>query len=254
MKAVLGLVAILAISGFQATQAADEEDFNSALLSVTGVRIDYAEKIEIDGNAPSTLSELGLEEEYLESDLVEHVDIEPISDAIMIGLSPEFGINEWVAFIPAISNYQLTGWTCQTTVPDLIGASSGCITNIPFDNLTQVLDENLFSNTVLQVNVIKSNAAESLATTGVFPQSMAELGVTEDWLSTANVSNVVVMPYFNTVLFALDDIYGTNQWISLRPRISRGYIYTWTCKTTLPSTIATVSGCSTSVAVDNLIW
>ena len=256
MRTIFGLLTIFALGSLQPAFALDESDFASAMLSVTPLRTAYAESVSnrYSGDSPSSLAELGEDETYYQSSLVEHVDIDPVSGAIMIGLSPDFGQNEWVAWIPIISNYYVQQWVCQSTVSKDIAGTLGCASELSYDAITQVIGPDLFVNTIIQTTWIRLGATESYQINGSFPRSMDELGVTDDWLEAANVSNVIVMPYFNTILFALQDIYGANQWLALRAKVVGGAIDSFTCKTTLPSSLATDPNCTTSVAIEDIIW
>ena len=254
MKSLSTLLAIFALSGLQTSQAADEADFSSAILSTSSIRTVYTEMVQSQGVPPSTLGELGLDESYFRSPLINHIDIEPVSGAIMIGLSPEFGQNEWISLIPSSNNIGLIEWACQTTVPAQLAGDTGCRANLPYEHLTQALDTRLFLKTLVSTNHIKVNAAESYMTTGRFPTSMAELGIDQQWLDSANIDHVIVEPNSNTILLGLSDIYGTNEWLAIKPRIRfNGYISYWKYKTTLPRSIANVNGVRPEVEIENLI-
>ncbi len=253
MKFLSTLFTIFTLSALQVTQAVDRNDFDSVGIQTGVIKVSYANYLASRGVAPSNLEEFELPESYYQTELVKHIDIDLISGAIMIGLAPEFGQNEWIALTPNITNLRIENWVCKTTVSDKVASHSACETNTSYENLTQILDKKLLLTTLVQSNLIKLNAADYVATTGRFPQSMEGLGVSQDWLNSAKVSNVIVMPYFNTVLFALNDIYGVNQWLALRPKISNYTVESWTCKTTLPSSIANIEGCQSSLTVQKLI-
>jgi len=252
MKTLSKIIGLLTLGAMSVSHAVDERDFSSAVAGANLLKIYYADYIAGYGFHPESLKGLGLQESYLETELVEHVDIDPVSGSIMIGLSPYFGQNEWIALNPTVVNYQFQSWDCQTTVSADLALASDCRGDVPFEYLTETLNADLFSDTLAEINSIKLNAEESYSINSVFPRSMEELGITPSWLDLAKVSNVVVMPYFNTLFFALEGVYGNNQWVSIRPRIRYGNVYSWSCKTTLPSNLVSALGCSPSVSNQDL--
>jgi len=254
MKSLSTLLTFFAIGGLQSSHATDQADFLTAISTTTSIRTAYNEMVQYQGLPPSTLDQLGIDESYYRSSLIHHIDIEPVSGAIMIGLSPAFGQNEWISLLPKYNTAGINEWICQTTASELLASNTGCRANLTYENLTTVLDTDLFLNTLVNTSAIKLNASEAYMEYGDLPTSMIELGVNQQWLSSANVDHLLVEPNSNTILLGLASMYGQNQWIAMTPIIhSYGYISSWQTKTTLPASIANAPGVTAGVAIESLL-
>lgn len=254
MKNLITLLAVYALSGFQSGNAVDAEDFDQALLTLSALKINYNEYLESSGIAPQSLSELGIDEHYFKSDLVEHVDIDPQSGAIMLGLAPAFGQNKWVVTIPKIENQRVSRWTCQSTVGQLFTANTDCRANVEYENLTTVVNTNLFDLTLRYVSKVKVNATEAYTSEAVFPRRLDTLGIDQRWLKNAHVDHAIVEPETKSILFSLSEAYGANHWLVMRARMTRSGRVHWTCKTTLPSSMVnTRERCFVAVKNEDLL-
>lgn len=253
MKTLTTLLAIYALSSFQTSHAADADDFAEALTSASSIRALYNDALQTTGVAPQSLNELGIDEHYLQSSLIEHVDIDPQSGAIMFGFTPTFGQNQWFALIPNVENYNVSSWACQSTVGPALTADSGCRENVEYDHLTTVVNAGLFDLTLRQVNRVQVNAAEAYASQAKFPQRLEELDIDRQWLNNAYVDHAIVEPSKKSILFGLSEAYGINQWLVMSAHITRnGRIY-WRCKTTLPRSMVNTRRCSVSVKNEKLL-
>ena len=253
MKSIIALLTILTVGGIQPTKAAPPDVFTSAVLSTAEIRTNYSEMYQNQGVRPTSLADLGIDESYFQSNLVSHLDIEPVSGSLMIGLSPSFGRNEWIAFVPIFTRLGSIKWACQTTVPQSLVANTGCRANVSYEALTQILDRNLFIDTLINTAVLRLNANELYTTTAQFPESMADYEIDQQWLESAYVDHFIVDPNSKTILLGLDEIYGINQWLVMTPIFSSNAILGWNYKTTLPASLVNISGVESDVKLEDLI-
>lgn len=170
----------------------------------------------------------------------------------MLGLTPLFGQNEWVAITPKIENHNISSWACQTTVDESLTANSDCSAYIDLNNLTTIVNLELFELTLAATASIKLNAAEVYTSELRFPERLDELGIDQRWIDDAYVDHVIVEPKTKSILFGLDDIYGTNEWLMMTVLTNHKDTITWHCKTTLPRSMVNAKDCSVSVKVENL--
>jgi len=253
MKTIITLMAIFSLSNIQLVNARDSNDFDNALASTAPLRTIYNEVIQTTGFTPQSLNELGINEYYLTSDLVEHADIDPQSGAIMIGLDPTFGQNEWLALIPNINNYQVSSWVCQTTAEEALTTNSACNANIDYEHLTTIVNSSLFDLTLVATSSVKVNAAEIYASEIRFPERLDELGIDQQWLDRAHVDHAIVEPRTKSILLGLSSAYGSNDWLLIKASVNRRGDINWRCTTTLPRSLVNASSCVANVSVEDLL-
>lgn len=257
MKTTLPLLIAALLSFNQPTYSAPEanatpEDFVTAMISTANVKMLYTEFFQVTASAPESLDEIGYPEAYGKNALVKHLDIDPYSGAIMVGLSPTFGQNAWVALIPKIGNYHIDGWVCRTTVSNHIVSQSGCESDVSYDTITQVADTALFEATLVSLFPIRTSYHESYQTIGTLPTSLEEIGANDKWVNSSNVDHIIIDAKRRAILVGLSAAFGTNEWLAFIPIVNRNGSLSWTCQTTLPSSIAG-SSCRSDVPTGLLI-
>jgi len=253
VKTLSLFLVIFSLCCSRTSHASTAQDFTYALLNASSTRVFYTEWLQSEGMAPQSLGEMGLNEPYFQNSLIEHVDIDPTSGALMFGLSPIFGQNEWLTLIPKIENYSITEWTCQTTVDQTLTGNNQCRPNVEYEHLTKTVDTSLFDKTLVATARIKVNAAETYQEEARFTQRLDQLGIDEQWLRRAFVDHVIVEPKTKSILFGLSEVYGINQWLVLTAVIDRYGIRRWNCKTSLPRSMVNAGECQINVANENLL-
>lgn len=248
---VLSALTNMSLANAQATPT----DFSDAAFSISGLRINYNEHEQTFGTAPTSLSEIGELESSYDNELVDHVGISPTSGAIMVGLSDRFGDKNWIAFISKQDQFGNFSWICQTTVSQEISASASCKGGLTYEGVDVVLDRDIFINTLLQTAVTKVVYAEYLQSFGTVPRSMKQLEVDAAFLERGRFTHVMVEPNSKAIMFGLSPIFGSNQWLTLIPRFdSSGYnIIGWSCRTTVPWSLAWGTGCWGQLPVERML-
>jgi len=84
----------------QTVFAQSNDEFLSALISLSPLRTSYSEYYQAVGERPSSIDDLGYSESDFQNELVAHVDISKQTGAILIGLDHRFGDKQWAALIP----------------------------------------------------------------------------------------------------------------------------------------------------------
>jgi len=118
-----------------ASQAADQEDVLAALIHARAVQASYPEYALSFASLPISMNELGEAESNYQNNLTAHLDIEPLSGAIMLGFSTDFGANQWLAQIAHIGSNGLLNWTCKSTVPESLFDGTACFAALEVDEL-----------------------------------------------------------------------------------------------------------------------
>lgn len=256
LAAVFGVVAYSAttLAGTASSEATSKvlSEFDYALNSAQPLITNYHEHFQTYGLPPNNLAELGMSEAVSQNQYLEHVDIEPVSHAVMLGMDPGFGQNEWTALIPNIEGYHLNSWICQSTLPASQVQSSGCKGDVPFELLTTPLPSDLFQTTLGYANEAKVGMSEYHQSNGEFPRALTSVGIDQNWLDSAYVDHAIVEPTTHTLLLGLAEVYGDNHWLSLTPVVFWGSVY-WSCKTTLPYSMVNTPACNADVAIENLL-
>lgn len=267
--------AYAASSGFQSKQAAQlnsqsagkgavieqllSDEFEAALVSVASLRLVYDEHLGVYGQSPDSINELGLSEHDFQNELVEHVGISSATGAILIGLDDQFGDKQWAALIPIIEQYHVTGWRCQTTLSPSSVGNADCKPDVAYSQVDREFDPSLLSSAFGVLNLLKLQYKEFYENTGIVPTSMEQLDANTSLLKSGNISHLIVDSNTKTMVAGLDnDIFGTNQWISLTPipHYRYNYIFYWKCRTTLSSEIMAVAGligCEADQGIEDLL-
>jgi len=257
---------LIVLSGISATLSAKDDsripsntEFESALVSVTSLRIAYHEYWLSFADRPESIAALGYSESDFQTELIEHAGISNSSGAILIGLTDRFGDKQWAALIPQFDGGELAGWVCQTTLLSQPGDSTGCRFNVSYAQVDQVLNSDAFDEALLAISALRSLYSEWYQITGTIPVQMQHIGVdqsTLDALHDANISHVMVDPNSKAMIFGLDDeVFGSNHWASVTPIFGRfGYIARWACRTTLPNELVSNPGCSADQGVEDMLF
>ncbi|MBX2848050.1 MAG: hypothetical protein KTR16_07015 [Acidiferrobacterales bacterium] len=261
MKRLLSATgAVLLLSTNIATTAAPDitataQDSQSAIASTSILRTAYAEALQTNIEPPASLSELGYSEVQLQNDNVLHVSIDPFSNAIMVGLKPKFGQNQWLALLPTIENYSVANWACQTTLSEEFTSSTGCRSAVPYDHITQAVSDELFTITLLNLSATRLNYLEHYQTTGDLPTSLTEAGLDSSWLDRLNAEHLIVEPETGALLVGLNTLFGKNQWLALTPNANNYGSIDWKCATTVMDSLAGSANrfCRTELSPDQLL-
>ncbi len=249
---LIGLLFAVFQSQSALTQTNDE--FLAALNSVRPLQLAYNEYYQQYGTQPDKIDDLGYSESDFQNELVDHAGISSQTGAILIGLEDRFGDKQWAALIPEINNSSIS-WVCQTTLANSVINVGGCVAGLAYKRVDIVLNAEPFQGTLLALNALKLNYAESYLSSGQVPTDMRELGVDQSLLDLANASHVMVDPHSKAMVVGLDDeIFGANQWVAVSPVMSRrGHLF-WICRTTLPFELVAVRGCSTGLEVEDMLF
>jgi len=242
----------------QSHSGPSSSEFESALVSVNALRVDYNEQFSDYGQLPQSINDLGYSESDFQTNLVDHVGISSSSGAILIGFSDRFGDKQWAALIPKISNYYINGWVCQTTIAAPAGNSTGCQFGVSYAQVDKVLGTGEFSSAIGALASLRLQHVDWYYSRGEFPTTMSQLGVDQymlDLLHTRNISHLMVDPKSNALVASLDDeVFGSNHWLWFTPILgSYGNVSSWSCETTLPQNLVAVNGCSAGLGVEEIL-
>lgn len=233
--------------------------FESALLELASLRLNYQEYWVSFGQQPESLNDIGLSENDYQSELIEHVGISTETGAILIGLDDVFGDKQWAALIPEFEQNQLIRWRCQTTLSQAAGDAVDCRYDMAYNYVDRLFDPVIVWDSLTAMSSLRAQYTEFYQTNGSVPTKMKDLGVEPNILNSGHISHVMVDPNTKAMFAGLDDaVYGLNQWISVTPIINRyGNITRWGCRTTLPNQLlieAGVRGCAADRGVEDMLY
>jgi len=217
-----------------ATQTVSAADIDAVWTQAAELRVSYTEHVFNAGQLPASLEEFGYDESYADIS-IEHLDVEPTSGALMIGLPPSFGVNHWIALVPQLASDFTVDWVCRSTLPASSLGSTGeqwCHT-VAHEDLTLLNPQQLFQPIWNLATSIRLNYAEFYATTGSLPETLDDLSLNESELQTSRISHLWVDSRSGTIMIALPAPLGLNQWLAFRPKLSRYGVRSWRCESTL---------------------
>jgi len=237
---------------------AQSANFGAALLSVASLRLYYMEHLEMYGQSPESIDDLGLSEHDFQGELVEHVGISSQTGAILVGLNDQFGDKHWAALIPTIEQYQVTSWRCQTTLNQASVGNVDCKSGVAYSQVDHIFDPSVLLSSFIGVRSLRIGYSAFHQENGGVPTSTDDFEVDTDFLKARHISHVMVDPNTMTMLVGLDDnMYGSNQWVATTPIFYNNYfIVGWDCRTSLSSQIVATAGlnsCAAGQGLDDLL-